>query len=265
MVTEAFTPSSGVRGQHNLGRTSTSIQIYARVTGALLLLSVLAGFFGELYVPSKLLASNDAAATAGNFIEHDALFRLGFANYLVEAVCDVTLSLLFVVLLKPVHMHLAWLSAFFGLVSTATFAAAKLFYFTASFIVGSADLLVAFSPDQVNAIAMLTLEVYGYGGELFMVFYGVASILRGYLIVRSGYLPKLLGVLLATGGVGFVTKNFTLVLAPAYSSSYFLVPMLVAMLSLALWLIVRGVHGVHGVHHAVAVPVEARATAPSIP
>lgn len=221
---------------------SLPVQIYARITGALLLLSVLAGFFGELYVPSKLIASNDAAATASNFITHDWLFRLGFANYLVEAVCDVALSFLFVLLLRPVSVHLAWLTAFFGLVSTATFATAKLFYFTGHFIVVSADQLIAFSPDQVNAIALLSLKIYGYGGGLFMVFYGVASIIRGYLIFQSGYLPRLLGALLLVGGFGFVIKNFTLVLAPAYSSSYLLLPMLIAMLSLALWLIIRGVN-----------------------
>jgi len=198
MVTEVSAHSSIEGKNHQRFYASTPIQAYARITGVLLLLSVLAGFFGELYVPSKLIVSNDAAATANNFLAHDSLFRLEFANYLLEAVCDVALSLLFVVLLRPVNTHLAWLTAFFGLVSTATFAVAKLFYFTASFIFENTDQLTAFSPDQVNAIALLSLKVYGYGGELFMVFYGV--------------------------------------------SSYFLLPMLVAMLSLASWLIIRGVH-----------------------
>ena len=242
MVTEGSTlPSIGSR-RHDRSHASMPVQIYARITGVLLLLSVLSGFFGELYVPSKLVVSNDAAATASNFLAHDSLFRLGFANYLVEAVCDVALIFLFVLLLKPVNKHLAWLTAFFGIVSTATFATAKLFYFTGASIVGNANQLIAFSPDQVNTIALLSLNIYGYGGGLFMVFYGVASIIRGYLIFQSGYLPKLLGALVALGGVCFVIKNFTFVLAPASSSPYFLLPMLIAMLSLALWLIIRGVH-----------------------
>jgi len=242
MVTDVSSLSAVETKNHQRSYANTSVQAYARIAGVLLLLSVLTGFFGQLYVPSKLVASNDAAATANNFLVHDSLFRLGFANYLLEAVCDVALSLLFVVLLRPVHMHLAWLAAFFGLVSTATFAVAKLFYFTASMIFQSTDQLMAFSPDQVNAIALLSLNVYGYCAELFMVFYGVASIIRGYLIVQSGYLPKLLGILLALGGFGFVMKSFTVILAPAFSSPYFLLPMLVAMLSLGSWLVIRGVH-----------------------
>jgi len=83
--------------------------------------------------------------------------------------------------------------------------------------------------------------LYGYGAGIFMVFYGVPSILLGYLIFQSGYLPKFLGVLLALGGLGFVTRNFALVLAPASASSFFLLPMTLAAVSLTVWLLVRGV------------------------
>lgn len=220
---------------------TTPVQTYARTAAALLLLSILAGGFGEFYVPNKIIVWSDVTATVNNFIVYDSLFRLGFASYLVEAVCDVSLSLIFYVLLRPVRKNLALLAAFFGLVSTATFAVAEIFYFAASYIAGDADYLKTFSPDQVNALALLSLKVSGYCAGLFIVFYGVASILRGYLIVRSGYLPKFLGALLVLGGLGFVTKSFTLVLAPAYASSFLLLPMIIAMLALMLWLFARGV------------------------
>ena len=228
-------------GHENHQYAHMSVQTYARIAGVLLLLTILAGSFGEFYVPSKLIVSTDATTTANNFIAHDTLFRLGFASYLVEAVCDVSLSLIFYVLLRPVHKYLALLAICFGLVSTASFVVAQLFYFAASLIVGGADYMKTFSPDQVNTLALLSLKVSGYGGGIFMVFYGIASIVRGYLIVQSGYLPRFLGVLLAFGGLGFVTRNFILVLAPAYASPFFLLPMTVAVLSLTLWLLVRGV------------------------
>lgn len=101
-----------------------SVQVYARIAGTLLLLSVLAGIFGELYVQSKLVVPTDATMTANNFVAHDTLFRLGFASYLVEAVCDVALLFVFYVLLRPVHKYLALLAVCFGLVSTACFAMA---------------------------------------------------------------------------------------------------------------------------------------------
>jgi hypothetical protein len=98
---------------------SASVQLYARSGGVLLLISLVAGGFGELYVPTKLLVSADPSATARNIAASASLFRLGFAGYLVEAVCDVALTLIFYVLLKPVSKNLALLSAFYGLVGTA--------------------------------------------------------------------------------------------------------------------------------------------------
>lgn len=218
-----------------------AVQTYARIAGVLFLLSIVAGGFGEFYVPSKLLVSGDATATAKNINTFMSLFRLSFASYLVEAVCDIALAWILYVLLRPVRRDLALLAAFFGLVSTATFAVAELFYFAASFILGGADYLKTFSPDQLNSLAMLSLKFYRVGGGVFMVFYGVACILRGYLIFRSDYLPKVLGALLALAGLGFVTRNFLLVLAPAYASDILLLPMFLAGVSLTAWLLLKGV------------------------
>ncbi len=218
-----------------------SIQSYARVAGVLFLLTMVAGFFGEVYVPSRLIVSGDATATAKNIMTFNSLFRLGFASYLVEAFCDVALALILYVLLRPVNKNLALLAAFFGLISTALYAVAELFYFAAMIILSGANSLQAFSPDQLNALALLSLKVFGYGAAIFMAFYGIANVIRGYLIFRSGYLPKFLGVLLALAGLGFIAKNFTLVLAPAYSSNALLLPMFLAALSLTVWFLVKGV------------------------
>jgi hypothetical protein len=221
---------------------ATPVQAYARIAGLLFLFTIVAGGFGEFYIPSKLIVSADATATANNIHAFDSLFRLGFAVYLVEAVCDISLALIFYVLLRPVHKYLALLAAFFGLVSTALFGVAELFYFAASLILGGAPYLKTFSPDQLNTLALFSLKLYGRAGGIFMVFYGVASVLRGYLIYRSGYLPKVLGVLLALAGLGFVTNNFALVLAPAYASDVLLLPMFLAAVSLTVWFLVRGVN-----------------------
>ena len=225
----------------NVQSQAVSPQAYARIAGVLLLVSLIAGGIGEFYVPSQLIVSNDAAATARNFIASDALFRLGFASYLIEAVCDVALSLVFYVLLRPVRRNLALLAVFFGLVSTATFCAAQLFYFGASLIFGGADYLNTFSPAQLHSLAMLSLKFNAYGAGVFMVFYGIAVILRGYLIYHSGYLPRFLGVLFVLAGLGFVARNFLLVLAPAYASDLLLPPMAIATLSMTLWLLIKGV------------------------
>lgn len=218
-----------------------SVQTYARIAGALFLISMVAGGLGEFYIPSKLIVSGNATATAHNVIASNFLFRMGFATYLVEAICDIGLSLVFYVLLRPVHRNLALLAAFFGLVSTAVFGTAELFYFAPTFILGGGDYLKSFTPDQVNSLALLSLKIYGYGAGIFMALYGIATAIRGYLIYRSGYLPKILGVLLMLGGIGFIVKNFTFVLAPAYSFDALALPTAVAGLLLTVWLLTKGV------------------------
>jgi Domain of unknown function (DUF4386) len=223
-------------------QTETSPQIYARIAAVLLLVSIVTASFGELYVPDKLIVSGDAAATANNFRANESLFRLGFASYLIEAVCDVALALTFYILLRPVRKDLALLTAFLGLMSTAMFAVAMLIYFGVSLILlGKAEYLKTFSPDQLNSLALLFLTWYATGAGIFMVFYGVASILRGYLIYRSGYLPRFLGFLLALAGVSFVIRNFVEVLAPTYAFDILYLPMIIAMLSMAVWFIAKGV------------------------
>jgi hypothetical protein len=207
----------------------------------LFLVSMVAGFFGELYAPSHIIVAGDAAATAKNIVSSNSLFRAGFASYLVEAVCDITLSLVMYELLKPVRKDLALLAAFFGLVSTAVFAVAELFYFGSSLLVGGAGYLKSFSPDQLDTLGLLSLRMYGLGGGIFMAFYGLATFIRGYLIYRSGYLPKALGALVAIAGLGFIVSNFMLVLAPAYASDFLLLPMFLSVVSVAGWLLVKGV------------------------
>jgi hypothetical protein len=219
-----------------------TIQTYARIAGVLFLVSFVAGGFGEAYVPSQLIVSGDAAATAGNIKAFGPLFRWGFAGYLVEAVCDIGLSLIFYVLLRPVRKDIALLAAFFGLVGTAVFAAAEFFYLAPSLILRGDGYLRTFSADQLNTLALLSLKLFAFGGAMFTAFYGVAWVLRGYLIFRSGYLPRFLGVLMTFGGLGFIMRNLLLVLAPAYASGSLLLLLVPGGLSLTAWLLVKGVN-----------------------
>ena len=210
---------------------SQSAQIYARVGGALLLITVVAGGFGEFWAPSHIVAPGDAAATARHVVQSELIFRWGFIGYLIESVCDVALAAVLYLLLGPVNRAVALFGAFFHLMGTATFAAAELFYFAPWLILHSA----------ATGLALLSFRLYSAGGDLFQVHYGLASILFGWLIFRSGYLPRLLGVLMALGGVGFVAWNLTFVLAPALSSPALGAGTIIATPLLGLWLLVKGV------------------------
>ena len=218
-----------------------NVQRYARVAGFLFLISLVAGGFGEGYVPSKLIVSGDAAATVANLRNFGFMYRLGFAAFMIESLCDITLALLLYALLKPVNRYVSLLAAFFGLIATATFACAELFYFAPLVIMRGDGYLGTFSPDQLNALVLLTLRFSMYAGMLTTAYYGMAWIVRSYLMFHSGYLPKFLAVLMCIGGLGFLVRNFLLILAPAYASDVLLMLMFPGGLIMTIWLLVKGV------------------------
>jgi hypothetical protein len=217
------------------------VQRYARIAGVLFLVSLVAGGFGEAYVPTTLIVSGDAAATAANIRNFDFVYRLGFASFLIESLSDIALALILYALLKPVNKYLSLLAAFFGLMATATFAFAELFYFAPLVIMRSPGYLQSFSPDQINSLALLSLKFYGFAGMIFTAYYGMGWIVRAVLMFRSGYLPRFLAVLMAIGGIGFVVRNFLLILAPAYASDVLLMLMFPGGLILTVWLLWKGV------------------------
>ena len=232
--------SAAAKSSPLVRRATSPVQTYAKVAGGLALLSFIAGGFGEAYVPSKLIVP-DAAATVANLKSSEIMFRLSFAAYLVEACCDIALALIFYVLLKPVSKHVSLLAAFFGLIGTATFAAAELCYFAPALFLRGGVHLNSFSPDQLNTLAILSLKLFGLGAAIFTVFYGIAWVLRGYLMFQSGYFPKVLGFLMTVAGSAFIISNFAVVLAPHYPSGWLLVAIWPGLFLLIIWLLVKGV------------------------
>jgi hypothetical protein len=124
------------------------------------------------------------------------------------------------------------------LAGTAHRVASSVGIFRASF---SASLIEASCDITLNVLLYLCLTIYGYGFGIFATFYGTAAVVRGYLTLRSGYLPRGLGAILILGGASFIAKNFLVILAPQYDLPYVIVPMFLAMVSLTLWLLIKGV------------------------
>ena len=217
-----------------------SPQVLARWIGILLLISLVFGAFGEMYVPDALIVAHDAGATASNVLHHQVLFRLGLAAYTVEGLCDAALTALIYLLLRPAGRELALVLLLLRIVSTAAFAASEFFYYAALSTL-RADYLTAIPHEQINALALLFLRLYGSTGSIPTLFYGVALVLIGRLVFISGYLPRWLGGLLALGGLSTATGMLLIIVAPAYASSYLLLPMMAAMLAMTLWLLVFGV------------------------
>ena len=223
----------------------TSPQIYARVGGWLYLIVIVAGIFAEFFVRSKLIVSGDATATAHNIMASESLWRLGFAGDLIGSALYVAITLILYVLLRPVDRNLSLLAAFFSLVGCAIGGAISLGHLAPVFLLAGADYLKAFDLQQLQALALLSLKLHGYGEDVAIVFFGLYCILLGYLIFRSGYFPKFLGILLPIGGFCYLINSFADFVSPAFSAMipvYILLPPAVAEFSLCLWLIVMGVN-----------------------
>lgn len=218
-----------------------TIQSYARFAGILGIITIVAGGFGEAYVPGSLIVSGDADATARNILGAESLFRWGFVGYLIEALCDAGLTIAFWVLLRPVNRNFAMAFVVFRVISTCGFASAEMLYFGALRVLRNGGSLDAFQPEQVSGLAHALLQISGFGQALFSMFYGVANVLLGWLMYRSGYLPRVLGVGMGIAGMAFVVRTFLVVLAPAAASPLLLVTAAVAFIPLIVWLLAKGV------------------------
>ena len=217
-------------------------QACARIGGALYLIVIAAGVMGELVIRDKLVVPGNAAATLDNIRSFEFLWRLGIAANLFHLACSVALALIFYVLLRPVSRDLALLTVLFNLVAIALEAASKLFLLPSLFVLDSASYLQAFTPEQLHALAYLSNRSHTYGFNISLIFFGFECLLLGYLIFKSQFLPRTLGILMQVAGACYLINSFAVLLAPTLVNIVILVPAFVAELSLALWLLVRGVN-----------------------
>ena len=225
-------------------RAEASPRALARLGGALYLVIIVIGLFGEGFVRERLIVAGDAAATAANLRAHEALWRSGVAAELVLLICAVALLAIFYVLLRPVSRDLALLATFFNLVSITLEATITLSLVGALFPLGDARYLQAFRPEQLYALSRLVIRSHGYGFGFSLIFFGCFCLVVGYLIFRSGFLPRILGVLMQIAGLCYLVNSFAMVLAPALADRLFpaiLVPGFIGEASLCLWLLVKGV------------------------
>ncbi|MDQ3886768.1 MAG: DUF4386 domain-containing protein [Actinomycetota bacterium] len=203
---------------------------YARIGGALYLVIIIAGIVGPLLTTGQLIVAGDADTTAQNISASPELWRLGIAANVLMQLCDVPVMLILFLLLSPVNWNVALLALLFNIVQTATLVANQL-------TLVAAQLLSVEQP----ALTDVAIQAYSYGEALGLVFFGFTLLGVGYLIRHSGYLPWLIGLLVQIAGVSYVVNSFLLLVVPDLANIALLVPAFVAELSLALWLLVKGV------------------------
>lgn len=219
--------------------TEISPQVYARVVGLLYLITIITGITAEMVISGKLVVAGDAAATATNILTHKTQFRLGFTVYLIEMACQIAQMILFYVLLKPVSRNIALLGLFFGLTGSTIKLLGRLFFISPLLVLENADYLSVFGVDQLQALALLLLNINSQAAGMALGFFGISDLLNGSLILRSSFLPRVLGVLSILGGLGWLTFLY-----PPLGIQLFSYILFVALLGSAaqiLWLLFKGV------------------------
>jgi len=211
------------------------------MAGACQLLEAVTAAFGQVIVLNRLIVDGNAAATAANILGHERLFWLGFTSSLVGVGFHIAWAFLFYELLKPVNKSLSLLAAFVVLVDCAIQAITSLFHLAPLLILQGGSSLSAFTREQLQALALLFLKLSAYAFQIDHVFFGFWCVLTGYLIFKSTFLPRVLGVLFAISGLGWVTY-----LSPPLAN-YLFMPYIAAAsalgeIPLELWLIVMGVN-----------------------
>ena len=214
----------------------------ARVAGGIYLLMAFTAPFSQLYLPRKLIVPHDAAATSANFLAHETLFRAGI-------VADMTTHLIFIAVVLALYRLLArvdnfWATAMVALVlvSVAVGFANILTNVGALIFFHGGEFLTVFSKAQLDALGMFFLRLNGKGMNLDELFWGVWLFPFGLLVMRSGFLPRFIGLWLILNGVAYVVLSFTSMFNPALANLLFgyTMALLFGELAIAFWLLIKG-------------------------
>jgi hypothetical protein len=215
----------------------------ARVAGAIYLSMVLVGPFSLMYVPGKLIVRGNATATAANILAHETLFSFGIVADMIGAVLFIGLGIALYRLLGRVNKTQASMMVAFVLVSAAVGFMNTLNNVAAlTLLRGGADFLAVFDKPHRDALAMLFLRLNSRGNIINEIFWGLWLLPFGLLVMRSRFLPRILGIWLIVNGFAYVALSFTGLLLPQYYDVAFrsAFPALLGEVAIMLWLLIKG-------------------------
>jgi hypothetical protein len=220
----------------------TSPSTRGRILAALYLFVIIAGITAQAFISDRLVVRDDAARTTANILANTSLYRLGYTIFMLEMVAQVGVSLLFYDLMKPVNRSVARASAILGLTGCGIKTMARLFYYAPLILLGGASYFSAIQPVQLAALSLAFIKINNQGAAIAIIFFGFEALLRGWLVFKSGFLPRFLGVLSMISGLGWLTF-----LWPPLGSQAFVGVALFAIagvIATSGWLFIRGVDNV---------------------
>jgi Domain of unknown function (DUF4386) len=215
----------------------------ARTAGVLYLINIVGGAFAIGFVDAKLFVA-DAATTVENIQANELLYRSALAAHIVVTLTNVPLAVIFYELFKVVSRRLALLDAFFILVATAIEAAGLLHQFTPLLLLGSGASPTSLTAPQVQALTSLSGDLSDVNYALHTAFFGFDILCTAYLVLRSRFLPRAIGILLAIDGAAYLIYTFADVLTPAFAADlvpWIQLPALLGEGAFCLWLLVVGI------------------------
>ena len=226
--------------KNNVRSTETSPLVYARIAGVLYLFIAVSGIFNMMFGPSSLIVLGDAATTVNNIMASESLFRLGIVNDLIAQTVGILLVLALYKLLKAVNKNQALLMVIFALVSIPIVMLNLLNQFAAQLLLSGANYLTVFAADQLQALVMLFLNLDEHGFFIAHIFWGLWLFPMGYLVYKSGYIPRILGILLIIAGFGYLIDFVTFFFVPSFGPIKMFT--FIGEVLFPLWLLIKGVN-----------------------
>ena len=199
------------------------------------------GLFSIIYVPITLIVVEDAAATASNILANESLFRMGIAGSLITQLIFIFVVLVLYKLFKPVDKNHASLMVIFALVGVPIAMLNTLNRIAALLLLSGVDYLKVFGADQLQTLMMFFLNLNEQGVIIASIFWGLWLFPLGHLVYKSGYFPRILGVLVAMAGFGYLIGSFTYILLPNYEAiATVLELMTVGETVFMIWVVLKG-------------------------
>lgn len=210
----------------------------ARLTGVFYLLTIVGGVFAQAFVVDRLIDFASAGITAANILANQTLYRSGLTVYLIEMTAQILTTVLFYYLLKPVSRSGAMAATVLGLTGCVIKTFARVLFLAPLWVLHHRNALTGYSPDQINSLALSMLRINDEGAAVALAFFGPSTLITGWLIMKSTFFPKWLGVLGVVGGILWTSFYW-----PSFGRSLFMVSAIIGLVgSVATigWLIVVG-------------------------
>lgn len=212
----------------------------SRLTGISYLVTILGGVFAQGFVADKLINFGSATTTASNILANETLYRTGFTVFLVEMTGQIVMTVLFYYLLKPVSRSGALVATVLGLTGAIIKTVARVFFIAPLFVLHKASALSGYDSNQLSSLALVLLRINDEGAAIALAFFGPSTFIQGWLMLKSTYVPRWIGILAVAGGVAWTTYYW-----PSLGRSLFMISAIIGLvgsLVTIVWLIAYGVN-----------------------